>query len=201
MQETAALFGVSEATVYRALQHPGKPRALQRADRGLPRILPRAERERSVELSAAIKVRTAKRKGRHLSTSDAIRLLEEDGLETPSGLVPVPQGVLKRPTVNAYLRQWGYDWGTLRREPPAIRFQARDSNKLWQLDMRPSDLKQLKPPPWVDAGQGPPTLMLYRVVDDRSGVAYQEEHTTWKVMSQISDALKNPCFEIKGLRK
>jgi len=55
MQETAALFGVSEATVYRALQHPGKPRALQRADRGLPRILPRAERERSVELSAAIK--------------------------------------------------------------------------------------------------------------------------------------------------
>src|SRR6516162_2722264 len=81
MQETAALFGVSEATVYRALQHPGKPRALQRADRGLPRILPRAERERSVELSAAIKVRTAKRKGRHLSTSDAIRLLEEDGLE------------------------------------------------------------------------------------------------------------------------
>jgi hypothetical protein len=26
-------------------------------------------------------------------------------------------------------------------------------------------------------------------------------HTTWKVMSQISDALKNPCFEIKGLRK
>ena len=34
MQETAALFGVSEATVYRALQHHGKPRALQRADRG-----------------------------------------------------------------------------------------------------------------------------------------------------------------------
>ena len=26
-------------------------------------------------------------------------------------------------------------------------------------------------------------------------------HTTWKVMSQISDALKNSCFEINGLRK
>jgi hypothetical protein len=25
--------------------------------------------------------------------------------------------------------------------------------------------------------------------------------TTWKVMSQISDAPKNSCFEIKGLRK
>jgi hypothetical protein len=26
-------------------------------------------------------------------------------------------------------------------------------------------------------------------------------YTTWKVMSQISDTLKNSCFEIKGLRK
>jgi hypothetical protein len=179
MQETAALFGVSEATLYRALQHQGKPRALQRADRGLPRILPLAELERYVELIAAIKVRTANRKGRHLSTGEAIRLLEEYGLETPTGLVQAPKGVLKRPTVNAYLRQWGYDWGTLRREPPAVRFQARDSNELWQFDMSPSDLKQLKPPPWVDAGKGPPTLMLYSVVDDRSGVAYQEYHCTY----------------------
>jgi hypothetical protein len=26
-------------------------------------------------------------------------------------------------------------------------------------------------------------------------------HTTWKVMSQISDTLENSCFEINGLRK
>ena len=26
-------------------------------------------------------------------------------------------------------------------------------------------------------------------------------NTTWKVMSQISDTLKNSCFEIKGLQK
>jgi NAD(P)-dependent dehydrogenase (short-subunit alcohol dehydrogenase family) len=30
---------------------------------------------------------------------------------------------------------------------------------------------------------------------------YEIQHTTWKVMSQISDTLKNSCFEIKGLRK
>ena len=30
---------------------------------------------------------------------------------------------------------------------------------------------------------------------------HQFVHTTWKVMSQISDTLKNSCFEIKGLRK
>ena len=54
-------------------------------------------------------------------------------------------------------------------------FQAEQSNALWHFDMSPSDLKQLKAPPWIDADrQGAPTLMLFSIVDDRSGVAYQE---------------------------
>jgi hypothetical protein len=41
--------------------------------------------------------------------------------------------------------------------------------------MSPSDLKQLATPPWIDPDRsGAPTLMLFSVVDDRSGVAYQE---------------------------
>jgi hypothetical protein len=61
------------------------------------------------------------------------------------------------------------------RQPPAVRFQAEQSNALWHFDMSPSDLKQLKAPPWIDTDrQGAPTLMLFSVVDDRSGVAYQE---------------------------
>jgi hypothetical protein len=40
--------------------------------------------------------------------------------------------------------------------------------------MSPSDLKQVKQPLWIEPGRGNPTLMLYSVVDDRSGVAYQE---------------------------
>jgi len=186
MQETAALFGVSEATLYRALQHHGKPRALQRADRGLPRILPLAELERYIELIAAIKVRTANRKGRQLATGEAIRLLETYGLETSTGLLQAPQGVLKRPTVNAYLRQGGYDWRPLRREPPAVRFQAQHSNELWQFDMSPSALKHLKTPPWLEETKGPPTLMLYSVVDDRSGVAYQEYHCTYGEAAEVA---------------
>jgi hypothetical protein len=39
------------------------------------------------ELIAAIKVRTSNKKGRHLSTGEAIRLIEEFGVETPDGLV------------------------------------------------------------------------------------------------------------------
>jgi hypothetical protein len=40
----------------------------------------------------------------------------------------------------------GYDHARMTRTPPAVRFQARHSNELWQLDMNPSDLKQVKRP-------------------------------------------------------
>jgi hypothetical protein len=93
--------------------------------------------------------------------------------------VQAPKGVLKTPTINRYLHAWGYNHATLTREPPAVRFQARYSNELWQFDVSPSDLKQITTPLWVDAAKGPPTLMLYSVVDDRSGVAYQEYHAVY----------------------
>ncbi|HZB99974.1 MAG TPA: IS481 family transposase, partial [Gammaproteobacteria bacterium] len=81
--------------------------------------------------------------------------------------------------VNRYLKQWGLDRGTLMRQPPAVRFQARYSNQCWQFDLSPSDMKQLPAPPWLDAGRGALQLMLYSVVDDRSGVAYQEYHCVY----------------------
>ena len=42
MQETAASYGVSEPTLYRAIEQHGKPRVVNRADRGQPRLLPKA---------------------------------------------------------------------------------------------------------------------------------------------------------------
>ena len=42
-----------------------------------------------------------------------------------------------------------------------------------------SDLKHLKAPAWMDDTRGAPTLMLFSVVDDRSGVAYQEYHCAY----------------------
>ena len=55
-----------------------------------------------------------------------------------------------------------------------MRFQAEHSNDCWQFDMSPSDLKRIEKPDWIEPGKGEPTVMLYSVVDDRSGVAYQE---------------------------
>ncbi len=114
--------------------------------------------------------------GRHLSTVQAIRLLEEHGINTPDGHLQAPSGLLKKTTVNRYLKQWGYDRDTLSRQPPAVRFQAEFSNDCWHFDLSPSDLKHVKAPAWIEPGRGRPLLMLYSVVDDRSGVAYQEYH-------------------------
>jgi hypothetical protein len=55
-----------------------------------------------------------------------------------------------------------------------VRFQAEHSNDCWQFDLSPSDLKQISHPTWVRPDRAAPTLMLFSVVDDRSGVAYQE---------------------------
>jgi hypothetical protein len=179
MQETAALYGVAEVTLYRLLRERMRPRALRRADCGSPRVLTKAELEHYCELVAAIKLRTSNRKGRHLSTTQALRLLEDYGITVDNGHLQAPKGVLKKSTVNRYLKQWGLDRGTLMRQPPAVRFQARYSNQCWQFDLSPSDMKQLPAPPWIDASRGALRLMLYSVVDDRSGVAYQEYHCVY----------------------
>ncbi len=130
--------------------------------------------ERYCEIIAALKLRTTNKKGRHLSTGRALQLMEEHGIETPAGLVKLPPGVLPRPTADRYLKAWGYDYVRLARAPAAVRFQAKRSNELWQFDMSPSDLKKVKQPLWIEPGKGMPTLVLFSVVDDRSGVVYQE---------------------------
>lgn len=170
----ALLYGVSPTTVYRALQAFQKPHAVHRKDRGKPRVLPRSELERYCELIAALKLRTLNKQGRHLSTRQAIELLEQYGVETSQGLIRAPQAVLHKTTVNVYLRQWHLDLPRITRQPPAVRFEAEHSNDCWQFDMSPSDLKHIDKPNWVDPSKGVPTLMLFSVVDDRSGFCYME---------------------------
>ena len=174
IEETAQLYDVSVDTLYRALKEFSRPKALRRSDWGAPRVLPKQDMERYCELIAAMKIRTSNKKGRHISTSEAIRLLEEYGVTTPDGFEKLPSGLLKPVTTNRYLKKWGYHLSYLNKQPPAVRFQAEFSNQCWQFDLSPSDLKHVKKPLWYQEDRGRPTLMLYSVVDDRSGVAYQE---------------------------
>jgi hypothetical protein len=179
IEQTAALYGVSIDTLYRALRQGLKPKAVKRADRGTPRKIASQEMEQYLEVIAAMKIRTCNKKGRHLSTARAIELLEEYGMDTPSGFVKPPKGILTRSTVNYYLKAWGYDHDSMTRQPPAVRFQAQHSNECWHFDLSPSDLKHIKQPLWVEPGRGNPLLMLYSVVDDRSGACYQEYHCVY----------------------
>jgi hypothetical protein len=172
---TAQLYAVSRATLYRLLRGDRRPKDAHRTDRGRPRALPAAEVERWCEIIAAMKIRTTNKKGRHLSTVRTLQLLVEHGVDTPDGFRKLAPGTLTASTANRHLRRLGYDHERMTRQPPAVRFQAEYANALWHFDMSPSDLKHLKTPAWIDADrQGAPLLMLFSVVDDRSGVAYQE---------------------------
>ena len=179
IQETAELYGVSPQTVYRNLQEYNLPRSVRRADYGQPRVMPKSDLLRYCEVIAALKIRTSNNQGRHLSTVQAIRLLEEHGINMDNGHLQAPKGLLKKTTVNRYLKQWGYDKERLSRQPPAVRFEAEYSNQCWHFDLSSSDLKRLKGSVELEPGRGKPLLMLYSVVDDRSGVSYQEYHEVY----------------------
>ena len=115
LQNAADLYGVSRATLYRQLQQHVRPKPIRRVDRGKPRKLSASELERYCEIIADLKLRTSNKKGRHLSTTRAIELLEGEGVETPDGLVRAAPGILTRTTVNRYLRDWGYDHARITR--------------------------------------------------------------------------------------
>lgn len=75
--------------------------------------------------------------------------------------------------------------------------------------MSPSDLKHIDIPEWIDPAKGEPTLTLFSVVDDRSGVAYQEYHCVY--VEDAESALRflyaamapktDPGFPIQGRPK
>lgn len=176
IEETAELYGISPSTLRRALRKHHQPQATCRADYNQPRSLSQAEMKRFCELIAALKLRTTNKKGRHLSTKECLRLLEEHGVETEEGLITLVPGLLSRTTVERYLKRWGFDTHAIAIEPTAVRFQAVHSNDCWQFDFSPSDLKKLKQEKKPPAGEREPTLMLASVVDDRSGLCYQEYH-------------------------
>jgi hypothetical protein len=108
IEETAQLYNVSEDSLYRALRTLQRPQALRRTDFGEPRTMPKDQLERYCEVIAAMKLRTSNKKGRHLSTVQAIRRLEDYCVNTPEGHLQTTKGQLSKTTVNRYLKRWGY---------------------------------------------------------------------------------------------
>lgn len=176
LKELSRSYDVSVSTLRRALRSYRQPYAIVRSDYNSPRILPKGEMKRFCEIVAAMKLRTTNKKGRHLSTKECIRILEEFGVETPGGHVQAEKGILKKTTIDRYIKRFGLSQKSIKIEPHIINFQAKYSNECWQFDFSPSDLKKLKFEGKEKISGKEPTLMIASVVDDRSGVCYQEYH-------------------------
>ena len=174
IQQASNLYDISESALYRQLRSLYKPKSIRRSDFGEPRSMPKITMEQYCEIIASLKIRTMNKNGRHISTVRAIEVLEDVGIESDYGFIKPVKGTLNKATMNRYMKQWGLDLGNLVKNAPAVRFQARYSNECWQFDLSPSDLKHVKEPLWYDKEKGRPILMLYSIVDDRSGVCYQE---------------------------
>ena len=174
IKQASELYGVSESTLYRQLSQVKKPRSIQRSDAGRPRNIPEEKMMQYCELIAALKIRTTNKNSRHISTITALDVLESTGVDSEYGFIKLPKGLLNKATVNRYLALYGLDKSNLIKNAPAVRFQAKHSNECWQFDLSPSDLKSVDEPVWYDKSKGLPILMLYSVVDDRSGVCYQQ---------------------------
>jgi len=206
--EAATLYSVSPSTIYRALHRYKKPQTIHRIDYNKPRLISQSEMRYYCELIAALKLRTTNKKNRHLSTRECIRLLETYGIETPEGLIKAPVGLLKKSSISVYLKRFGLDKGSLSIEPTVVRFQAENSNECWHFDFSQSDLKYFEDDV-IKKGESRPILMLASVVDDRSGVTYQEYHyvygedimTGLKFLFNAMSEKKKPGFPFQGIPK
>src|SRR3546814_822998 len=175
IKEAAQFYDISMATLYRALHQHNKLKTVHRADYNHPRLISQSEMKRYCELIAALKLRTTNKKGRHLSSKECIRLLEQYGVETPNGLIKAPEGLLKRTTVNLYLNRFGLDQASIHIQPTVVHFEATHSNECWHFDFSRSDFKSFPDDQAKHKSEkNLPTLMLVSVVDDRSGVLYEE---------------------------
>lgn len=168
MKEAAELYGVSISTIYRAIGKYNKLSTVTRADYNHPRLMNFDTIKKYCEVIAALKLRTSNKKGRHLSTAACIKILEESGVAIGNEIVKAPAGLLKKSTISFYLRRFNLQPSSLQLQPCYVRFQAEQSNECWQFDFSVSDLKNIP--------GSKEKLMLLCVVDDRSGVKYQEYH-------------------------
>ena len=172
IKEAAQTFNVSLSTIRRALKNYHKPRSIKRSDYNKPRNISSEEMLRYCELIAALKIRSTNRKGKQLSTPRIIEILENHGVEIEGKRIMISKGLLTKPTVNRYLKRFGLTSKNFLCEPVVVRFQATYSNECWQLDFTPSELRSLS----LDDTGEKKLLLLASVVDDRSGMMYQEYH-------------------------
>ncbi|GGG06519.1 MULTISPECIES: DDE-type integrase/transposase/recombinase [Cysteiniphilum] len=192
--DTAAVFNISEDSVYRQLRalnlHQRERKT--RSDKGNSRILPEKELHYYCQIIAALKFASTNGNRHMLSTEECIRRLESGEVTVKNKIVTLSHGILKRSTVNNYLEKYYISPDQLAAESTVNHFQACYSNQCWQLDITPSELYRF-PDQHPD---DPRKVMSYSVVDDLSRVAYSEYR-----LAEGEDALNVLEFLYKAIAK
>ena len=104
VSQFAETFDISIATVRRQLKALSRLPHNKRIDFNTPRILSVERMQYYCKLIAALKLRTSNKKGRHLSSARCIKILEEHGIESKGSLIKIPPDLLKKSTINRYLK-------------------------------------------------------------------------------------------------
>ena len=146
MAAAAELYGVSRATLYRQLREHRRPRPAHRADRGRPRAMLAGDARALLRARRRPQGADGEPQGAPALDRARHRVARAARRRDAGGSRASARGLLKRATVDRYLALWGLDHDRLTRPPPAVRFEARHGNALWQLDLSPSDLKQVESP-------------------------------------------------------
>lgn len=170
IDNAAKQFNVSVSTIRRALKKQYNLKNKKRSDCNKPRKLSYEDIITYCKAIAVLQESSSNKKGRHLSTARAIWVLETVGINIDGKSIKLQKNLLTKCMANRYLKKLGLTRKQRLKQPACVRFQAESSNDCWQLDFTESEFRAFP----EKIGVKNKKLYLASVIDDRSGVVYQE---------------------------
>ena len=196
-------FNVSISTIRRYLQNYHKLKIKRRFDYNKPRKISHENIIKFCKAIAVLQEGSVSKKGRHLSTGRVIWILENVGAEVDGIFLKLPKNTLSKCMANRYLKRLGLTRKQRLKQPVVVRFQAENSNDCWQFDFTESELRSLS----KKIGDDDKKLYLASIIDDRSGIIYQEyfiadgENSTDALKFLFNAMIEKDNFLLKGIPK
>ncbi|AXA34458.1 DDE-type integrase/transposase/recombinase [Francisella adeliensis] len=197
IKEYASYYGISIASVYRQLSKY-KYVDKVRSDSGSTRAIHKSNLTKYCKIISALKLKTSNQRN-NIFTRKCISILETEGVSLNGEHIKVAKDLLKRSTVDKYLKKFELDYSTIKNvEPVVSRFESTYSNECWQFDFSVSNLKRIN--------QDSKDLYIANIVDDKSGVAFSryveaDGEDALTALKVLFDAMKgkNNSSQLQGI--
>jgi transposase InsO family protein len=197
IEEYASYYDISVSSVYRQLSKY-KYVDKVRSDSGSTRSIHKTNLIRYCKIISALKLKTSNQRN-NISTRKCIHILETEGVSLDDEHIKVPKGLLKRSTVDKYLKKFELDYSTIRNVQPVVsRFEATYSNECWQFDFSVSNLKRIN--------EDSKVLYIANIIDDKSGIAFSkyieaDGEDALTALRVLFDAMKskNNSYQLQGI--